>query len=353
MNPFDDDLGNQMPDPQDAPERRAEDTPYASLGPDVVLDAVESLGFVSDARIYPLNSYENRVYQVGIEDGEPLIAKFYRPMRWSDSQILEEHQFSQQLADLDIPVVPPMVLNGTSLFEYAPKGGATCFRFALYIRKGGQAPELDNDDNLYTLGKHIGRIHNLGKEALFTHRPELNIETFGTASREFLLENDFIPPTLIESYASLSQHLLEKCDSAFNRVEYNGIRLHGDCHPGNILWRDEAPNFVDLDDSRNGPAMQDLWMLLSGDRVRQTQQLGNVLDGYEEFCEFNRAELSLTEGLRTLRLMHYAAWLAKRWQDPAFPQAFPWFNTERYWAEHILELREQMSAMDEPPLKAL
>ncbi len=351
MDHDNDDLGNQFLDDADTPEPSAEETPYAALSPDVVLDAVESLGFVSDARIYPLNSYENRVYQVGLEDEQPLIAKFYRPHRWSDGQIHEEHQFSQHLAELDIPVVPPMEIDGRSLFRYSVAD--TEFRFALYIRKGGQAPELDNDDNLYTLGKHIGRIHNLGRETQFTHRPELNVDTFGMASRDFLLANNFIPPSLLESYGTLSQHLLEKCQVAFERIDYQKIRLHGDCHPGNILWRDEAPNFVDLDDSRNGPAIQDLWMLLSGNRERQTQQLGHVLDGYEEFCDFNRAELSLIEGLRSLRLMHYAAWLAKRWQDPAFPQAFPWFNTERYWAEHILELREQMSAMDEPPLKAL
>lgn len=328
------------------------DTPYAALGPDVVLDAVESLGYLSDMRIYPLNSYENRVYQVGIEGGEPLIAKFYRPHRWTDAQIHEEHQFSQQLADLDIPVVPPMELEGRTLFQYQARENVT-YRFALYLRKGGQAPELDNDDNLYTLGKHIGRIHNLGKEARFAHRPELNLDTFGTASREFLLAHDVVPASLRESYATLTQHLLERCQTLFSQIEYQPIRLHGDCHPGNILWRNDAPNFVDLDDARNGPAAQDLWMLLSGERERRTQQLSNLLDGYEEFCDFNRAELSLFEGLRTLRLMHYAAWLAKRWQDPAFPQAFPWFNTERYWAEHILELREQMSALEEPALRVM
>lgn len=328
------------------------DTPYAALGPDVVLDAVESLGYLSDARVYALNSYENRVYQVGIEDGEPLIAKFYRPNRWTDDQIAEEHAFSHQLADLDVPVVPPLTLDNRSLFQYQTPQGYT-YRFALYPRKGGQAPELDNDDNLYTLGKHIGRIHNLGKAAQFQHRPALDINAFGHSSRRFLLDHQFVPPALTESYATLTEHLLEKCEALFSLIDYQAIRVHGDCHPGNILWRNDAPNFVDLDDARNGPAVQDLWMLLSGDRMRMTQQLGHFLDGYEEFCDFSRAELSLIEALRTLRLMHYAAWLARRWQDPAFPQAFPWFNTERYWAEHILELREQMAALDEPPLQAM
>lgn len=328
------------------------DTPYAALGPDVVLDAVESLGYLSDARVYALNSYENRVYQVGIEDGEPLIAKFYRPNRWTDDQIAEEHAFSHQLADLDVPVVPPLTLDNRSLFQYQTPQGYT-YRFALYPRKGGQAPELDNDDNLYTLGKHIGRIHNLGKAAQFQHRPALDINAFGHSSRRFLLDHKFVPPALTESYATLTEHLLEKCEALFSLIDYQAIRVHGDCHPGNILWRNDAPNFVDLDDARNGPAVQDLWMLLSGDRMRMTQQLGHFLDGYEEFCDFSRAELSLIEALRTLRLMHYAAWLARRWQDPAFPQAFPWFNTERYWAEHILELREQMAALDEPPLQAM
>lgn len=321
------------------------DHAYQSLTPDLVMDAVESLGHRCDARVFPLNSYENRVYQVGIEDSAPLIAKFYRPRRWSDEQILEEHQFSQALFDLGVSVVPPLAdADGETLAHYQG------FRFALYPRQGGHAPNLDDFDQLLSLGRALGRIHALGQITPFTHRPTLDIDTFGEASRSYLLEQGFIPDSLIPAYESLSRDLLTRCQSAFAAVDYRPIRLHGDMHPGNILWRDPVPHFVDFDDARNGPAVQDLWMLLSGEREQQNLQLAEVLEGYREFADFNTAELGLIEALRSLRLMHYAAWLARRWSDPAFPHNFPWFNTERYWAEHILELREQLAALDEPPL---
>lgn len=319
--------------------------PYTHLTPDLVLDAVESLGFVSDLRIYPLNSYENRVYQVGIEQQQPLIVKFYRPHRWTDAQILEEHRYSDELQELEIPVVAPIQVDGTSLFTFKD------FRFALYPRRGGHAPELDNDDVLHTMGQYLGRIHALGKTVPFAHRPTLSIEQFGAQSRTFILENGFVPKPLILAYETISEQLLNKITEHFADVPYEDVRLHGDCHPGNILWRDDKPNFVDLDDARNGPAIQDLWMLLSGERPRQLTQLSNIIEGYEMFCPFQPRELNLIECLRTLRLMHYAAWLARRWSDPAFPMHFPWFNTERYWSEHILELREQLFALDQPPLK--
>ena len=246
---------------------------------------------------------------------------------------------------MEIPVVPPIEQNGETLFCYKD------YLFALYKRRGGHAPELDNDDNLYILGQNMGRIHALGQVKKFEHRPTLGIQEFAYNSQSYLLENEFIPSSLLAAYQSLSDDVLTILDEQFNAVEYQEIRLHGDCHPGNILWREDKPNFVDLDDARNGPAIQDLWMLLSGDRNRRLVQLANLIDGYEEFCAFNPAELKLIEPLRTLRLMHYAAWLARRWKDPAFPMHFPWFNTERYWAEHILEMREQFSALQEPPLK--
>lgn len=323
------------------------DTPFHTLNPDKVIDAVESLGYLSDLRVFPLNSYENRVYQFGLEDGEPIIAKFYRPARWSDEQILEEHEFSRALADLEIPIVAPLERDGKTLFEFDD------FRFALYPRRGGHAPELTDLDTLYRLGQQLGRLHELGKAQPFSHRPSLNLQTFGIDSRDFLLAEDFIPGSLTEAYATLSQHLIEAMEPILATTPFNRIRLHGDCHPGNILLRPDSLYLVDLDDARNGPAVQDIWMLLSGERPQKQQQLGEIIAGYEEFCEFDNRELALVETLRTLRLMHYAAWLARRWQDPAFPMAFPWFNTERYWAEHILELREQLAALSEPPLEII
>lgn len=319
--------------------------PYERLTPDLVMDAVESLGYVCDARVFALNSYENRVYQVGIDGQSPLIAKFYRPARWSDEQILEEHGFSRTLHDLGVSVVPPIEHDAGSLLSFDG------FRFALYPRQGGHAPTLDNFDHLLSLGRALGRIHALGRVAPFQQRPELNTDTFARASYTFLLDKGFIPDSLREAYRTLGQDLIDRCDKVFASTRFNTIRLHGDCHPGNILWRDDAPHFVDFDDARNGPAIQDLWMLLSGDRAQQSAQLSEILDGYREFCDFNPAELLLIEALRTLRIMHYAGWLARRWEDPAFPHSFPWFNTERYWAEHILELREQLAALQEPALE--
>ncbi|WP_286876419.1 serine/threonine protein kinase, partial [Marinimicrobium sp. UBA4509] len=319
--------------------------PYEALSPDLVLDAVESSGYLSDMRILALNSYENRVYQVGMEEGPPLIAKFYRPERWSDAQIQEEHDFTRDLLDLEVSVVPPLPdVEGHTLREYQG------FRFALYPRQGGHAPNLDDFDQLLTLGRVLGRIHALGEARPFAHRPTLDVQSFAVDSYEFLLSESFIPESLRPSYETLGADLIHRLERIFADAEYTPIRLHGDCHPGNILWRDDAPHFVDFDDARNGPAVQDLWMLLSGEREQQTAQLSEIVEGYQEFCDFNFAELNLIEALRSLRIMNYSAWLARRWQDPAFPKSFPWFNTERYWGEHILELREQLAALDEPPL---
>lgn len=320
---------------------------YDQLTPDTVIDAVESLGFYSDARILALNSYENRVYQVGIEDSTPLIAKFYRPHRWSDEQILEEHSFTQSLNALEIPVVAPLTFNDKTLHTF------NGFRFALYPRRGGQAPSLDNGDHLEIIGRFIGRIHRLGQSQCFEHRPAIDIASYGESSRKFLLEHNMVPQELRPAYESITADLLEQLNTLFSTIQYSSIRLHGDCHVGNMLWRDEHVHFVDFDDARSGPAIQDLWMMLSGDYQQRCLQLSDILAGYTEFCEFNGAELGLIEGLRTLRLMHYTAWIARRWEDPAFPHNFPWFNTERYWSEHILELREQLAAHQEPPLQWL
>lgn len=323
--------------------------PFYQLTPDTVMDAVESRGYLCDGRILALNSYENRVYQVGIEDETPLIAKFYRPNRWSDEQILEEHQLCFELDEQELPVVAPLRdEQGESLFQFQD------YRFSLYPRRGGRAPELGDPDHLYRLGQTLGRFHLVGQARPFQSRPALDIQTYGLNSIE-LIGRDFIPSSLREAYLSLTSDLIasiERCYAAAGDVRR--IRVHGDCHGGNILWRDDTPNFVDFDDARMAPAVQDLWMLLTGDdRQQQQLQLAEVVEGYNEFADFDPRELHLVEALRTLRMLHYSAWLARRWEDPAFPRNFTWFNTERYWGEHILQLREQLSAMQEPPLQLL
>ena len=320
-------------------------TPYADLSPDRILDAVESLGLPTDGHLLALNSYENRVYQVGIDEAEPVIAKFYRPGRWSDAAILEEHAFSQELADAEIPAVPPYATAGRTLHAHAGH------RFSLSPRWGGRSPELDDPEVLEWLGRLIGRIHAIGALVPFRQRPALDIDSFGTGPRDFLLAGGWIPRDLLPAYTSVVDQALECVRACFERAgDYQPIRLHGDCHRGNLLWTDQGPHFVDFDDARMGPAVQDLWMLLAGDRSEQTRQLADVLAGYEDFCDFDHRELHLIEALRTLRQIHYAAWLAGRWEDPAFPAAFPWFNTQHYWQDHILALREQIAAMEEGPL---
>ncbi|MBD9426459.1 serine/threonine protein kinase [Pseudomonas sp. PDM15] len=319
--------------------------PFATLTPDLVLDAVESIGHLSDARVLALNSYENRVYQVGIEDSQPLIAKFYRPDRWSDAAIREEHSFSFELAECEVPVVAPLQQDGESLFEHAG------FRFALFPRRGGRAPEPGNLDQLYSLGQLLGRLHAVGASRPFAHRETLAVDNFGHASLATLLEGDFVPRSLLPAYESVARDLLKRLDELFGRVRYTPVRLHGDCHPGNLLHRDDAFHVVDLDDCRMGPAVQDLWMMLAGDRQERLGQLSELIDGYQEFHDFDSRELPLIEGLRALRLMHHSAWIARRWDDPAFPLAFPWFANERYWGDQILALREQLAALDEEPLR--
>jgi len=318
--------------------------PFETLTPDMVIDAVESTGIISDARILALNSYENRVYQVGVEEGEPLIAKFYRPGRWSREQILEEHDFTREMVALEIPVVPPTLVGASTLSEY---GG---FQFALFPRRGGRSPELSLD-NLLIMGRFIGRLHLAGAAKPFRFRQTLSVDGYARDSASFLLENDFLPKDLREAYSTLARDLITRIEQIFaNCATPVQLRIHGDCHMGNVLWRDDTPHFVDFDDTMTGPAIQDLWMLLSGDRGTQLAQLSELVDGYNEFHDFNPAELPLIEALRTMRLMYYSAWLARRWDDPAFPMSFPWFNTDSYWAGHILELREQLYALDEPPL---
>jgi Ser/Thr protein kinase RdoA (MazF antagonist) len=322
--------------------------PYDRLGPDMVIDAVESAGYLCDARLLALNSYENRVYQVGIEDAAPLIAKFYRPERWADAQILEEHQFSLELAAADISVVAPLVdAAGKTLHHYDG------FRFALFQRRGGHPPELDNFDNLLVLGRTLGRIHAVGRSGKFSARQQITVQRMLSDSRDFLLEG-FIPRPLLPAYSTLTSDLLQVVTEIYAEVKTQDmIRVHGDCHTGNILWRDDTAHFVDLDDCCTAPAIQDLWMFLSGDRPYRQLQLAELIEGYREFCDFEPRQLRWLESLRTMRIVHYAAWLARRWSDPAFPRSFTWFNSERYWADHILELREQLAALQEPPLQLL
>ena len=319
--------------------------PFASLTPECVLDALDSVGQFADGRLLALNSYENRVYQIGMEEGPPVVAKFYRPERWSDAAILEEHGFVQELVEREIPVVPALTLNGATLHTF------NGFKFAVFPRRGGRAPELDDPATLEWTGRFIGRIHAVGALGTYSARPAITPETFGREPRNYLLANDFIPPELLAAYTSVIDQALGGVQRCYERAGDSALlRLHGDCHAGNVLWTPDGPHFVDFDDSRTGPAIQDLWMLLSGERPDMVRQMGDILAGYEDFCDFSPRELYLVEALRTLRLIHYSAWLARRWDDPAFPAAFPWFNTQRYWQDRILELREQVALMDEPPL---
>ena len=318
--------------------------PYSQLTPERVLDALGEAGLRPDGRLLSLNSYENRVYQVWLEDDTVVVAKFYRPARWSDAQIDEEHEFARELAEREIPVIAP--INSTKT------GTDPIFRLAIYPRRGGRTPELEDAKTLAWIGRFIGRIHAVGATRPFKTREALTPRSFGEEPRAFLLASGFIPPDLLDAWKAVTAQSLAGIAHCYARAgAVRAIRLHGDCHIGNILWTDAGPHFVDLDDARMGPAMQDLWMLLSGNRAAMDVELHHVLAGYEEFADFDRRELNLLEALRTLRLIHYSAWIARRWDDPAFPAAFPWFNTQRYWQDRILELREQIALMEEEPLR--
>lgn len=320
--------------------------PFSTLTPDIIFNALDSIGLFGNGRLLALNSYENRVYQVGLQDSSFIVSKFYRPERWTTDAIFEEHGFVQELAESEIPVVPALPCGkGKTLNDFDG------FRFSVYPRQGGRVPELDNYEKLEWMGRLIGRIHAIGALKPFKHRPTLNITGFGDESRAFLLSHPFVPVDLREAYRSVSADALDAARRCFERAgDIRLLRLHGDLYPGNMLWTDDGPHFVDFDDSRMGPAIQDLWMLLSGNRAEMRVQLSYLLAGYKIFYDFDLRELHLVEALRTLRLIHYSAWIARRWDDPAFPMAFPWFNTPRYWQDRILELREQLALMDESPL---
>jgi Ser/Thr protein kinase RdoA (MazF antagonist) len=336
---------------------------FESLTPDLVLDALETAGLRGDGRLTALSSYENRVYQVQLEDGTSVVSKFYRPARWSDAQIQEEHDFAAELMAFEVPAIGPLVLQGRTLHHF---GG---FAFSVSPRRGGRAPELDDSEVLEWIGRFLARIHTVGARKPFVHRPALNVETFGTEPLQWLLAHDMVPLDVQSAWTRHCEDAIKKIASYAiltgpgdqESTESSGIRLlrlHGDCHPGNILWTPAdanpaagpGPHFVDLDDARMGPAVQDLWMLLSGDRQQRTRQLGALVDGYEQLREFNRDELALIEPLRTLRLIHYSAWLARRWSDPTFPHNFPWFGSSDYWQGQVQMLQEQMEAMEEDPL---
>ncbi|HVC29294.1 MAG TPA: serine/threonine protein kinase [Gammaproteobacteria bacterium] len=321
-------------------------TPYQGLTPDTILSAVEATGRLTDGTLLALNSYENRVYQIGIQDHKPLIAKFYRPARWSDAAILEEHAFLQELTEAEIPVVAPLTdASGKTLLMYGS------YRFSLFPRQGGRAPDLERPEQLEWLGRFLGRLHAVGAVRRFEQRAHIDAQTLGNAPRELILQSRFLPPELAPRYREVTELLLAGVQRCFERApDIRNIRLHGDCHPGNVLWTDSGPHFVDFDDCATGPAIQDLWMLLSGSRAEMEIQLGHVMQGYRQFADFDTSELWLIEALRTLRMLHYAAWIARRWDDPAFPRAFPWFDAPRYWEEHIQVLREQLPLLDEPPL---
>ncbi|MGL4434577.1 MAG: serine/threonine protein kinase [Giesbergeria sp.] len=335
--------------------------PFATLTPDAVLDALASVGLYGDGRLMALSSYENRVYQATLEDGSRVVAKFYRPGRWSEAQILEEHAFAAELMAAEVPAVGPLVLGGRTLH---PHGG---FQFSVSPWRGGRQPELDDFEVLEWIGRFLARIHAVGAARPFTHRPALDLQSFGTEPRDWMLEHALIPLDVQSAWRDACNVAINLIASSAQSAGAGGqfglkyatpLRLHGDCHPGNILWTplDEwgrgGPHFVDLDDARMGPAVQDLWMLLSGDRRQRTHQLGALLDGYEQFRPFDRRELALIEPLRTLRLIHYSAWLARRWEDPIFPINFPWFGTSDYWRGQVDMLHEQIEAMQEEPLVA-
>lgn len=341
----------------------AQPHPFEVLTPDVVVDALASVGLFCDGRLLALSSYENRVYQLHLEDGQMVVAKFYRPGRWSDAQILEEHAFAAELMAAEVPAIGPLLLQGSTLHHF---GG---FSFCVSPSRGGRPPELDDAEVLEWIGRFLARIHTVGAARPFVTRPTLDLQTFGIESRDWLLGHDMVPLDVQSEWARACQDAIDLVAGydclarAGAQKDPDGspirlLRLHGDCHPGNILWTPTdvpasagpGPHFVDLDDARTGPAVQDMWMLLSGDRAQRTRQLGALVDGYEQFREFDRRELALIEPLRTLRLIHYSAWLARRWSDPIFPINFPWFGSSDYWKGQILMLQEQVEAMQEAPL---
>lgn len=320
------------------------DFSFHSLTPDLILDAIESTGIRVDSGLLALNSYENRVYQFMDEQRTRYVAKFYRPNRWTNEQIQEEHDFAEELLEQEIPIAAPLKLNGQTLHH--DQG----YSFALFPSVGGRQFEVDNLDQLEWMGRFIGRLHGVAQSRPFASRPGIDTQSFLFEPRKELQHSKLVPESLKTPLFTIMDMVIDKAASLYRPASQ--IRLHGDCHPGNILWRD-GPTFVDLDDCRMGPAIQDLWMMLSGDRPQQLLQLDTLVGAYEEFSDFDHKQLALIEPLRAMRMVHYMAWLSRRWEDPAFPQAFPWFATDKYWEQQVLALKEQYSALQEPPLSLL
>jgi Ser/Thr protein kinase RdoA (MazF antagonist) len=329
-----------MIDKSPVPDRQ----PFAGLTPEAVLDAASAFGLAPDGRLFALNSYENRVYQLGVGEGQ-LVLKFYRPGRWTDAQILEEHEFTAELAQAEMQVAAPLVIAGTTLLRFQD------FRFSAFPWMRGRAPELDAPEAREILGRALGRLHHIGATRTFAVRPRISIQRLGWDAREQVLDSTLLPERLAERYAQLSEELLDRIGDAFDAAgDFRQIRLHGDCHMGNLLWNAQGPVFVDLDDCASGPRVQDLWMMLSGSADEQQHQWSQLLEGYRQFTDFDYAEVRLIEPLRSLRMLHHAAWVAHRWADPAFPRAFPWIGEERYWEGYLGDLRDQLAQIEDPPL---
>jgi Ser/Thr protein kinase RdoA (MazF antagonist) len=331
-------------------------TPFAGLGPELVLAAVESVGLLPDGRLMALNSYENRVYRLGIEplpdaDAPPhvmtdaVVIKFYRPGRWNDAQIREEHSFAAELVTAELQVAAPWCKDGESLHRIEG------FRYSVFQCWRGSAPELDAPEHRVMLGRSLGRLHAVGRRQPFQTRGRVADWECGARARRELLRMDIIPDNLAGNYAAVSARLVAAATSAWEAAgPMRTLRLHGDCHLGNVLWNTHGPVFVDLDDCLTGPAVQDLWMMCSGTEAQRQREWTQLLEGYEQFAQFDHSELLLVEPLRAMRMLNHAAWLAARWSDPAFPKAFPWFADARYWERHITELQEQVEAVEDPPL---
>lgn len=323
-----------------------QDFSFSHLTPDLILDAIESIGVYPTSGLIPLNSYENRVYQFIADDNKRYVVKFYRPQRWSNAQILEEHEFALQLQDDEVPLIAPLVLHDKTLFEHQG------YRFTVFPSVGGRSFENDNLDQLEWMGRFIGRLHLTAKKQNFVHRPAIEPQSYLDQARQSIVHSKMLPDNLETAFYAILDPLIKQTKQQWSQLSFTSQRLHGDCHAGNILWRD-GPFFVDLDDARSGPAIQDIWMMLSGSRANQMLQLETMLEGYQEFSSLDAKEIKLIEPLRAMRMVHYMGWIAKRWQDPAFQHSFSWFAEQKYWEGQILAFKEQLAQLDEEPLRLM